>query len=59
MGQTKEICMLVKLLYGLKHGPKQLHNKFDHVLVTNGFSINDANKCIYTKFDGNISVVIY
>ena len=35
-----------------------MHNEFDHVLVNNGFSINDANKCIYTKFEGNISVVI-
>ena len=35
-----------------------MHNEFDHVLVNNGFSINDGNKCIYTKFEGNISVVI-
>ena len=32
----------------LKQAPKQWHNKFDHVLVTNGYSINDAHKCIST-----------
>ena len=42
------MCKLVKSLYGLKQTPKQWHNKFDHVLVTNGYSINDAHKCIST-----------
>ena len=28
------------------------------MLVTNGFSINDVDKSIYTKFEGNVSVVI-
>ena len=44
----KKVCKLVKSLYGLKQTPKQWHNKFDHVLVTNGYSINDAHKCIST-----------
>ena len=35
-----------------------MDNKFDHMLVTNGFSINDVDKSIYTKFEGNVSVVI-
>ena len=29
------------------------------MLVTNGFSINDANKCIYSKFEDNTCVIIY
>ena len=29
------------------------------MLVTNGFSINDANKCIYNKFEDNTCVIIY
>ena len=28
------------------------------MLVTNGYSINDANKCIYNKYEDNTSVVI-
>ncbi|RVW63370.1 Retrovirus-related Pol polyprotein from transposon TNT 1-94 [Vitis vinifera] len=51
-------CKLVKSLYGLKQAPKQWHNKFDHVLVTNGYSINDADKCIYSKYEDNTCVVI-
>ena len=28
------------------------------MLVTNGYSINDANKCIYSKYEDNTYVVI-
>ena len=50
---------MVKPLYGLKQSPKQWHNKFDHVLVTNGYFINNVNKCIYNKYEDNTCVVIY
>ncbi|CAB4263242.1 unnamed protein product [Prunus armeniaca] len=29
--------------------PKQWHEKFDKVLLSNGFLINDADKCLYCK----------
>nr|CAN83486.1 hypothetical protein VITISV_019986 [Vitis vinifera] len=54
----KNVCKLVKSLYGLKQAPKQWHNKFDHMLVTNGYSINNADKCIYNKYEDNTCVVI-
>ena len=56
--KEKKVCKLVKSLYGLKQAPKQWHNKFDHVLVTNGYSINDVDKCIYSKYEDNTCVVI-
>ncbi|KAL6323772.1 hypothetical protein AAG906_002240 [Vitis piasezkii] len=56
--KDKKVCKLVKSLYGLKQAPIQWHNKFDHVLVTNGYSINDADKCIYSKYEDNTYVVI-
>ena len=43
-GRRKKVCKLVKSLYGLKQALKQWHNNFDHVLVTNGYSINDSDK---------------
>ena len=54
----KKVCKLVKSLYGLKQALKQWHNKFDHVLVTNRYSINDVDKCIYSKYEDNTCVVI-
>ena len=33
--KEKKVCKLVKSPYGLTQAPKQRHNKFDHLLVTN------------------------
>ena len=56
-GNEHKVCKLVKSLYGLKQAPKQWHDKFDSVLVSNGYQINDADKCIYTKFEDNVAYV--
>ena len=56
--KEKNVCRLVKSLYGLKQAPKQWHSKFDHILVTNEYSINDADKCIYSKYKDNTCIVI-
>ena len=48
-GQEKKVCRLVKSLYGLKQAPKQWHEKFDSVMMTNGFKINECDKCVYVK----------
>ena len=55
----KKVCRLVKSLYGLKQAPKQRHNKVDHMLVTNGYSINDVDKCIHSKYEDNTCVIIF
>ena len=47
--EEQKVCRLVKSLYRLKQAPKLWHRKFDHVLVSNGFSINDVDKCIYNN----------
>ena len=54
----QKVCRLVKSLYGLKQAPKQWHNKLDHVLISNGFSINDGDKCIYSKVENNSCIII-
>lgn len=36
-GKENKVCKLVKSLYGLKQAPKQRHEKFDNVILSNGF----------------------
>ena len=48
-GQGKNVCKLVKSLYGLKQEPKQCHEKFDNVMMSQGFKIKECDKCVYVK----------
>ena len=57
-GQEKKVCWLVRYLYGLKQAPLQLHEKFDSVMMTNGFKINECDKCVYVKNTGHGFVII-
>ncbi|GAU11010.1 hypothetical protein TSUD_113030 [Trifolium subterraneum] len=57
-GQETKVCKLDKSLYGLKQAPKQWHEKFDNLMVSNGFRLNESDKCIYYKCDGNICTII-
>ena len=34
----------VKSLYGLKQAPKQWHQKFDEVILSSGFNLNQSDK---------------
>jgi hypothetical protein len=40
------VCKLLKSLYGLKQAPKQRHEKFDKTLMSVGFVVNEADKCV-------------
>ncbi|KAK9218725.1 hypothetical protein WN943_007362 [Citrus x changshan-huyou] len=57
-GQEHKVCKLVKCLYGLKQASKQWHEKFDKVIVSNGFNIHESDKCVYSRFNGNKCVMI-
>ncbi|CAJ2658083.1 unnamed protein product [Trifolium pratense] len=57
-GQETKVCKLDKSLYGLKQTPKQWHEKFDNLMILNGFRLNESDKCIYYKCDGNICTII-
>lgn len=57
-GKEHNVCKLVRSLYGLKQAPKQWHEKFDKVMLSNDFLINNADKCLYYKSDGGSCVII-
>ena len=57
-GQERKVFRLVKSLYGLNQAPKQWHEKFDSVMMTNGFKINECYKCVYVKNTEHGSVII-
>ena len=57
--QENKVCRLVKSLYGLKQAPKQQHKKFDKVIKSNGFLINDYDKCVYLKVFNDACVILY
>ena len=57
-GQEEKVCKLLKSLYGLKQAPKQWHENLDNVLLCDGFSTNDVDKCVYTKLENGECVII-
>ena len=58
LGQEKKVCRLVKSLYCLKQAPKQWHEKFDKVMMSNGFTINECDKFVYVKDTNNGYVIV-
>jgi hypothetical protein len=51
------VCKL-KFLYGLKQAPKQWHEKFDVTLISAGFSVNEADRCVYYPNGGGQGVIL-
>nr|GEX01531.1 zinc finger, CCHC-type [Tanacetum cinerariifolium] len=52
-GHESKVCKLKKSLYDLKQPPKQWHQKIDDVVLSSGCSLNQADKCVYSKFDAS------
>ncbi|GJX97853.1 zinc finger, CCHC-type containing protein [Tanacetum coccineum] len=52
-GNEHKVCKLVKSLYELKKAPRQWHQKFDEVVLSSGFHLNQSDKCVYSKFDSS------
>lgn len=44
-GQESMLCKLDKFLYGLKESHKQWHERFDNLIISNGFKVNEMGKC--------------
>ena len=57
-GQENNVCKLIKSFYGLKQAPKQWHEKFDQIILSFGFQINNHDKCVYSKIIDNDCVIL-
>nr|GEZ31330.1 zinc finger, CCHC-type [Tanacetum cinerariifolium] len=57
-GNEHKVCKLVKSLSRLKQAPKQWHQKFDEVVLSSCFHLNQSEKCVYSKFDNSDKGVI-
>ena len=47
--RPEHMCLLKKLLYGLKQSPRQWYLRFDEFITTNGFKRYIFNCCVYYK----------
>jgi hypothetical protein len=57
-GHENKVCKLYKSLYGLKQAPKQWHEKFNLTLISAGFSVNEADRCVYYHYSGGQGVIL-
>jgi hypothetical protein len=57
-GQEDNVCKLQKSLYGLKQAPKQWYENFDITLISVGFSVNEADRCVYYCHGGGQGVIL-
>ncbi|GJX46764.1 retrotransposon protein, putative, ty1-copia subclass [Tanacetum coccineum] len=48
-GTGNKVCLLKKSLYGLKQSPMQRYKRFDVYMISNGFSRNSYDSCVYSK----------
>nr|GEV32974.1 zinc finger, CCHC-type [Tanacetum cinerariifolium] len=58
LGNKHKACKLIKSLYGLKQAPKQWHQKFDDVVLSSAFHLNQFDKRVYSNFDNSDERVI-
>jgi len=58
--KENKVCKLVKSLYGLKLVPKQWHEKFDQVILSYDFHVNNNDKCVYVKqYDDDDGIYLF
>jgi hypothetical protein len=55
----EKVCKLYKSLYALKQAPKQWPQKFNLTLISAGFSVKEADRCVYYRYGGGQGVILY
>ncbi|GKB09585.1 retrotransposon protein, putative, ty1-copia subclass [Tanacetum coccineum] len=48
-GTSNKVFLLKKSLYGLKESSRQWYKRFDVYIISNGFSRNNCDSCVYFK----------
>ena len=56
--QEHKVCRLVKSLYDLKQSPKHSNEKFNSILLKNGYTISNVDNYLYYKFSHSSDVLI-
>ncbi|GJZ74757.1 zinc finger, CCHC-type containing protein [Tanacetum coccineum] len=46
LGNENKVCKLINSLYGLKQAPKQWNQKFNEVVLSNGYLLNKVDKYV-------------
>lgn len=60
-GKENHVCLLKKLLYGLKQSPKQWYKRFDAFMLGHGYFMCDYDSCVYFRklSDGSFVYLLY
>nr|GEY47695.1 zinc finger, CCHC-type [Tanacetum cinerariifolium] len=53
-----KVFKVIKSLYGLKQAPNKWNQKFDKVVLSIGYLLNQVDKCVYRKSDESSKGVI-
>ena len=57
-GQESKVCKLDKFIYCLKQTHKQWNKKFDNLIMSKIFKVNESDKCIYYKTENGLCTII-
>lgn len=49
----RNIVKLNKSLYGFKKSPKYWNNKFNSIIIAQGYERSQSDNCLYTKLNGD------
>jgi hypothetical protein len=57
-GNSKECCLLLKTLYGLKQSPREWNSTLNEYLLSRGFKRGLEDPCIYIQHDNSSNIAL-